>query len=492
MRSVLGALSALCGVICWGAGCASGGADGAAQGEPWRDGLDPVGANAEHRSPSGMCGTGAADATAVCQDAAVERGGIPSGVAEPGVSARSEPACRRRSFVRQFPGSGAILRGFAVDTSGRALLAGSFEGELDFGGTRLESAGESDTFVARLDACGDLIWAKRFGGAGTERAIDVVAGNGGNALVLGSFSGAIDLGTRKLTAASSWGVDLFVAKLGPTGTARWATQISGEEDAILGGTALAWDGEGGVLVLGKLEGAATVGGVRIERRGLGTFVVRLDAAGRFQWVSLPPSGSDTEEIGIEVDDDGNAFIAAQDARGSATFVTKLDEDGEVEWHQRFRGSPDQLEMAYDVAVDPDGAVLLSGSGVFGDADLPGGPRPFVAKIDDDGEVLWVKRYDAQSPRQVTATEESVVLAGDALCDVAEPASCSAWTARLSEDGEEQWTQRLGADVQFSGLELDPWEQPMLAGTFRGAIELGSERLSSDQGALFLSRMAERD
>ncbi|WP_437877460.1 hypothetical protein [Sorangium sp. So ce513] len=457
--------------------------------EPGREGVEPAGANAEHRSPPGMCGTGAEGASGVCQDASAEpdRVLVARG-AEPGAPERSRPACGRRPFVRQLAESSATLRGFAVDTAGRPLLAGSFEGELALDGTRLASAGASDAFVARLDPCGDLLWARRFGDAEAQRAIDVVAAGGNGALVLGAFEGTLDLGTGRLTAASSWGSDLFVAKLDPNGATRWAVQISGEEDAILSGTALAATGDGGVLVLGKLEGGAWVGGVRIARHGLGTFVVRLDASGRFAWVSLPPSGSDTEEIGIEVDQHDNAVLAAQDARGSATFVTRLDEDGEVLWHHRFRGSSDQLEMVYDIAVDPDGAALLSGSGVFGVPDLPGGPRPFLAKIDDSGEVLWVKRFDAQSPRLVTASDASVILAGDALCDAGEPGSCSAWASGLSDDGEEQWTRRLGADVQIVGLELDPWGQPMLAGFFRGTMALGSERFSSDQGALFVSRV----
>ncbi|WP_437487513.1 hypothetical protein WME75_07000 [Sorangium sp. So ce1014] len=491
MRSVLGALGALCGVICCGAGCVSGAAGGVAEGEPGRDGVAPVGANVEHRSPPGMCGTGAADRDGVCQDAAVERGRSVSGAEEPGAGARAEPGCRRRPFSRQFPVTSATLRGFAMDPTGGALLAGSFEGELRFGDTRLESAGAADAFVAKLDACGNPLWGKRFGDAVAQGAVDVAAGKGGHALVLGEFSGTLDLGTRRLTAASPSGADLFVAKLGPSGATRWAAQITADEDAILSGTALAADGDGGALVLGRLEGAAKVAGVRIERRAIGAFVVRLDASGHVAWVSLPPSGSDSEEIGIEVDEHRNVYLASQDGRGSATFVTKLDDGGDLEWHQRFRGSSDQLEMAFDLAVAPDGAALLSGSGVFGDPELPGGPRPFVAKLDDNGDVLWVKRFDAQSPRQVTASEEGVVLAGDALCEAAEdPASCSAWAAGLSASGEEEWTQRIGADVRVSGLEMDPWERPVLAGWFRGTIALGGDELSSEQGALFLSRLSE--
>ncbi|WP_437591464.1 hypothetical protein [Sorangium sp. So ce1000] len=490
MWSVLRALSGLCGVICCGAGCTfSGAADAVAEGESGGDSGGAMGANAAHGAPPTMCAMGAVGPGGVCQGAPVAPSGRGAGAAGLGGGERAEPACRQRSFSRQYSGKGATLRGFTIDGAGRALLAGSFEGELTFGSTRLRSAGATDAFVAELDACGAPIWSKQFGDGAAQTAIGVAASGGGHSLVLGDFSGTIAFGARRLTAASPSGADLFLAKLGPSGAASWAAQISAEDGAILSGTALAPDGRGGALVLGRLEGAAKVAGVRIERRAIGAFVVRLDASGRFAWVSLPPSGSDSDEIGIEVDRDGNVILASQDGRGTATFVTKLDRDGALVWHKRFRGSPEQLETAYDLAVDPEGAALLSGSGVFGEPDLPGGPRPFVAKIGPDGRVIWVKRFDARSPRRVTASAESVVLAGDALCEVAdEPASCSAWAAGLSPSGEEQWTRRIDADVHVSGLKMDPWESPVLAGSFQGTMALGGNRLSSEQGALFVTRL----
>ncbi|MDC0682790.1 hypothetical protein [Sorangium atrum] len=464
-------------------------ADAVAEGEPGGDSGGAMRANAEHGPPPRMCEMGAVGPGGVCLGAAVAPGGRSASAAGLDDGERAERACRQRSFSRQYPGKGATLRGFTIDGAGRALLAGSFEGELTFGSTRLRSAGATDAFVAELDACGAPLWSEQFGDGTAQSAIDVAASSGGQTLVLGDFAGTVRFGAHRLTAASPSGADLFLAKLGPRGAASWAAQISAEEGAILSGTALAADGRGGALVLGRLEGAAKVAGARIERRAIGAFVVRLDASGRFAWVSLPPSGSDSDEIGIKVDRDGNAILASQDGRGTATFVTKLDRNGELVWHKRFRGSPDQLEEAYDLAVDPEGAALLSGSGVFGEPDLPGGPRPFVAKIGPDGRVIWVKRFDARSPRRVTASGERVVLAGDALCGSAgEPASCSAWAAGLSSSGEEQWTRRIGADVHVSGLEMDPWESPMLAGSFHGTMALGGERLSSDQGALFLTRL----
>ncbi|WP_242515928.1 hypothetical protein [Sorangium cellulosum] len=444
---------------------------------PERERAETSRANTEHGVSPRMCRTGSAGLDGVCQGAAV-----PVGDGE-----RAQPGCQRAPFSRMFPGSGATLRGFAVDRAGNALLAGAFEGGLAFGAARLESAGDADAFVAKVDACGVPLWSRRFGDGAAQGALDVAAA-GGHTLVLGDFSGTLDLGGRRLTASPAGG-DLFLVKLGPDGSTRWAVQLSAEEGSILSGTALAADGSGGVLLLGRLEGAATIDGARIERRAIGAFVARLDASGRLRWASLPPSGSDSEEIGVEADERGNVLLAAQDARGTATFVTKLDPSGELLWHKRFRGSPEQLEEAYDLAVAPDGSALLSGSGVFGDPALRGGPRTFVARLSPEGDVRWVKGFGEQSPRRITAADERVVLAGDALCGATdESTSCSAWTAELSLSGEERWTQRIGEDVRVAGLKMDPWGSPILAGSFQGTLALGGDPLSSAEGALFLSRL----
>ncbi|WP_234023480.1 hypothetical protein [Sorangium cellulosum] len=450
---------------------------GSAEGGPERDRGAGVGEEAELRSPSAACASGAA--------------GCGRTLAESRAGGTSE-ACGREPFGRQFAADNATLRGFAVSDDSNSVLAGAFEGTLTFGATSLTSAGGTDVFVAKLDACGVPLWSARFGDAEAQAALDVAADDKG-ALVLGEFTGAVDFGTVRLTASPPGGPELFVANLKASGRTRWAAQIAADEDSILLGKAIASDGRGGALVLGTLEGAARVAGHRIERRAIGTFVVRLDRSGRFSWVSLPPSGSDTGEIGIEVDDDDNIFIASADGRGNATFLTKLDEDGALLWHKRFPGSPEQAEDLYDFAVDPDGSVLLAGTGVFGEEELPGGPSPFVAKIDPDGNVLWVTRFDGvQTAREIAASDDAVFLAGDSLCTPDESPSCSAWAAELSPDGQVRWTERLGQGAVVSGLEVDARDNPMLAGSFQGTVEVGDDVLTSEENALFVGRLLASD
>ena len=61
--------------------------------------------------------------------------------------------------------------GIAVDGSGNSYVTGLFGGSATFGPgetneTTLTSAGSFEIFVAKYDASGELVWAKRAGGTG--------------------------------------------------------------------------------------------------------------------------------------------------------------------------------------------------------------------------------------------------------------------------------------------------------------------------------------
>ena len=58
-------------------------------------------------------------------------------------------------------------RSIATDAAGNVFTTGRFEGTVDFdpgaGTFNLISAGNDDIFFSKLDASGNLVWAKRLG-----------------------------------------------------------------------------------------------------------------------------------------------------------------------------------------------------------------------------------------------------------------------------------------------------------------------------------------
>ena len=71
--------------------------------------------------------------------------------------------------------------------------------------------GGAEIFVARFDPVGNQLSGERFGGALSKLAATTGVGLAGDVLLAGSFEGALDFGKGPLTSAGAQ--DVFVAKL---------------------------------------------------------------------------------------------------------------------------------------------------------------------------------------------------------------------------------------------------------------------------------------
>ncbi|WP_170061818.1 SBBP repeat-containing protein [Hymenobacter chitinivorans] len=116
----------------------------------------------------------------------------------------------------------------AVDGQNNPVISGSFIQTLQLGPYALTASGSgSDGFVAKLDAAGAYRWATQTGDGGRDLCNSIAADANGNCFVTGSFENTARFGSFSLTAASPNTTDAFTAMLGPTGTWRWVTSVSG-------------------------------------------------------------------------------------------------------------------------------------------------------------------------------------------------------------------------------------------------------------------------
>lgn len=58
--------------------------------------------------------------------------------------------------------------GIAVDGAGNSYVTGTIRGTATFGNTAITATGYSDTFIAKYDPSGNVIWAKRAEGTHIE------------------------------------------------------------------------------------------------------------------------------------------------------------------------------------------------------------------------------------------------------------------------------------------------------------------------------------
>lgn len=90
------------------------------------------------------------------------------------------------------------------------------------------SAGGQDIILTKHDTSGNLLWAKAFGGSGTDKASSISADKNGDIFIGGYFTGSISFDAVSLTSAG--GTDGFIAKLNPAGSVLWAKKIGGNQD----------------------------------------------------------------------------------------------------------------------------------------------------------------------------------------------------------------------------------------------------------------------
>lgn len=149
----------------------------------------------------------------------------------------------------------------AYDAAGNLLLAGALTGARDFGGGELASQGGSDIVVVKLTADGQHLFSRSFGDAGQQqRAESIAVDPAGNALLAGVFDGSVDFGSSVLTLqASNCSSDAwcntfgFAAELDPQGEVSWSVGL-GPMRAL---PAAASDSRGNYVVSGALPGGVT-------------------------------------------------------------------------------------------------------------------------------------------------------------------------------------------------------------------------------------------
>ncbi|SFA72941.1 Por secretion system C-terminal sorting domain-containing protein [Flavobacterium swingsii] len=278
-----------------------------------------------------------------------------------------------------------ISRSVAVDAVGNIYTTGFFAGTVDFdpnaGVANLTSAGSTDIFVSKLDATGNLVWAKVLGGISNDIGYGIAVDASGNVYTTGCFAGTVDFdpnaGTTNLTSAG--GYDIFISKLDASGNFVWAKAMGSTSNDI--GYGFTVDASANVYTTGVFAGTVdfdpNAGTTNLTSAGnQDIFVSKLEANGNLVWAKA--MGSTTNDIGygIAVDASGNAyttggFSATADfdpnagtnnltsAGGADIFVSKLDASGNLVWAKAMGRTTN--DIGYGIAVDASGNVYTTGS-----------------------------------------------------------------------------------------------------------------------------------
>ncbi|HRD56669.1 MAG TPA: T9SS type A sorting domain-containing protein [Ferruginibacter sp.] len=312
-----------------------------------------------------------------------------------------------------------------VDASGNVYSAGRFSGTVDFdpgpGIFNITSLGQYDIGISKLDAAGNFVWAKRFGGTQSETANALLIDDAGNICITGIFVGIADFdpgpAVFNLNGNGVFG-ESFIAKLNADGNFIWAKEIDGY---FAEGFGISKDATGNLYVCGTFDQAVDLDpGVAVfnvtTSGAADAFLVKLDVNGNFIWgKSFGGIGSQTcKSVAVDatgnvlltgyfpftVDFDPGAAVFNITALGASdAYVLKLDGSGNFIWAKVFSGTA--ADNANDIAVDVMGNVFVTGLFQF-TADFDPGPGVYnltalsndiyIAKLDAAGNFGWAIKY----------------------------------------------------------------------------------------------------
>jgi hypothetical protein len=309
------------------------------------------------------------------------------------------------------------LQAVVVDARGTRYVTGYFQGTLAYGsgpsaGT-LTSSGGNDIVVMKVTTAGDVVWARQFGGAGSDSGVDVYFDPAGGIVIAGNFEQSMSVGSSVLTSAG--GSDGFLLRLDVNGGVVWARQFGGQGDDFAG--KLISDKHGGYFLDGAFSGVADLdpgaGTHTLTSAGENDlFLEKLDQHFDLVWVDTFAHGTTLTMTGLAADRFGNAIVgggvqgeADLDPGAGVKGVATASELGWVAmygggvgrmiWAKTFgNGGTFSAAWVSDVAVDASGKILLGGDfGGTADFDPGSGVHTLTETVSPDGFSGFVLALD---------------------------------------------------------------------------------------------------
>ncbi len=264
------------------------------------------------------------------------------------------------------------------------------------GTSNLTSNGNVDMFIQKLDANGNFQWATNVGGVNPDRGFGITTDATGNVYTTGLFVGTVDFdpgaGALDLTSTQ---LDAFIQKLDANGNLVWAKSMGGSSWDVGQSISIDASGNvlttGYFSTTADFDPGAGVANITATG-GRDIFVQKLDVDGNFIWVKKMGGTSDDFGYAIDTDAQGNVYSTGEFSStadfnpGTATlnltsagfsdiYYQKLDGNGNFIWAVKIGGI--SIEIGQAITIDAAGDILCTG--YFGD-EIDFNPGPGVTNL----------------------------------------------------------------------------------------------------------------
>jgi uncharacterized delta-60 repeat protein len=236
------------------------------------------------------------------------------------------------------------------------------------GETRSFGIGSPNCWVLKLDANGNVIWQKTYGGSNYDRAYSIRQTSDGGFIVAG-YTESYGAGYE----------DYWILKLDSDGNIIWQKTYGGGSDY-----------EGAESIQQTTDGGYVVAGYTMNYIASWDFwVLKLNSTGNVIWQKTYGGFGYDRAYSIQQTTDGGFIVIGQTysygAGISDAWVLKLNSTGNVMWQKTYGGH--DYEQAQSIQQTSDGGFIVVGyQDVSGIEPSPSPLDYWVLKLDADGNI----------------------------------------------------------------------------------------------------------
>jgi hypothetical protein len=246
----------------------------------------------------------------------------------------------------------------------------SNSGYVIVGSTRSFGAGSDDVYLVKVNARGETLWTRTYGGAGRDQ---------GESMQQTLDSGYIIAGWTSSCGAGAR--DVYLVRLDANGDTMWTKAFGGKDDDV--GVSVQQTADGGYIIVGTTYSF-----------GAGNedvYLIKTNAGGDTLWTRTFGGASRDEGYSVEQTADSGYIITGYTesfgAGRSDVWLVKTDALGDTLWTRTYGGSNTDLGLSVRPTADS-GYVVAGWTSSHG----AGVDDFYLIKTDVDGDTVWTKTF----------------------------------------------------------------------------------------------------
>jgi hypothetical protein len=220
-------------------------------------------------------------------------------------------------------------------------------------------AGGSDVYLIKINASGDILWNRTYGGSSNDYGYFVQQTKDGGYVITG-WTGSFGIGER----------DVYLIKTNASGDTLWTRTYGG--DSWEHGTSVQQTTDGGYIVVGYARSFGAGGD--------DVYLIKTDSLGRALWSRTYGGPGFDEGWSVQQTTDGGYIVAGTwyfGLNAYDVFLIKTDSSGDTLWTLTL-GKKGGFDNGYCVEKTADGGYIVAGlTNTFG----AGGYDFLVTKLD---------------------------------------------------------------------------------------------------------------